>query len=692
MNYKFRKKSVVYFKHWTRKGYGVFASLHKVIKICTLCVSCSILVLPGKIAAQKVDPDSVIFSKDLPAVEIMDSEVLLQGSLFPIHLNASLKQDEIQQLPVLSVSELLEYLPGIDLRQRGPLSTQADVSYRGGNFDQTHVFINGINFSDPQTGHYALNLPFHAGILQKTNLYKNTSAFLFGSSALSGMINLVTVPEKETYVRLRMGGGMFGFWSAGADANIALGNTTHLVSVTREQSDGYRENTDFKTSQVYYHGTLTTTSGKIAVQMGYTDRNYGANSFYSPKFPHQHDHTQTLISSLQWENYGKLKIIPSVYYRCNKDVFQLVKDQPLERNNYHFSQVFGANVRSFVDYAWGRTAWSGDLRAEDVISRNLGEPLFSPIAIPHTALDYTHGRTRVHSSFSISQTYNYKNFGVAATLLVQHNSDLKDKIYPLPAIDLKYEFAPLHCGNETLKSQIIASASSSLRMPTFTDLYYKTGDILGNKNLSPEKAKSVEISFITTLLHGPNAQTFAEFRGNVYHRLEKDMIDYVKRDEDSIWHCINLSEIRFTGTELSLVLHPEALKNNFFIQKIQWDYSFIHSNQETNGYLSRYVLDHPEHVLQMRLQHRIYRHLTASWDVSYHNRKGEFHDFSNQNQLTPYPPYWLANVRLNYTHKAWHVFTEVLNIFNEHYFDYGNLEQPGVWFRAGINYTWHKHR
>ena len=51
--------------------------------------------------------------------------------------------------------------------------------------------------------------------------------------------------------------GMFGFWSAGADANIALGNTTHLVSVTREQSDEYRENTDFKTSQVYYHGTLT---------------------------------------------------------------------------------------------------------------------------------------------------------------------------------------------------------------------------------------------------------------------------------------------------------------------------------------------------------------------------------------------------------------------------------------------------
>lgn len=692
MNYKFQKTPVVYFKRWTRKSYAIYASLHKVIKICTLSASCSILVLPGKIAAQKVDADSISFSGILPEVEITDNELLLQGSLFPIHLNSTLRRGDIASLPVLSVSELLEYLPGMDIRQRGPLNTQADISYRGGNFDQTPVFINGINFSDPQTGHYALNLPFHAGILQKADLYKNSSAFLFGNSSLSGMINLVAMPEKETYARLRLGGGMFGLLSMGADANIVLGKTAHLVSVTREQSEGYRENTDFKTSQLYYHGYAMTQHGKMSMQMGYSDRNYGANGFYSPKFPKQHDHTQTLISSLQWENYGKLKIIPSVYYRFNKDVFQLVKDQPLHKNNYHFSQVFGANIRSFVDYARGRTAWGGDLRAEDIMSRNLGEPLFTPIAVANTGLDYTHGRTRVHSSFSISQTYNHQKFGVAATLLLQHNSDLKTKLYPLPAIDLKYDFSPWHCGKTTIKSQIIASASSSLRMPTFTDLYYKTGDIVGNKNLSPEQANTVEVSIIGSLFHDQASAPCAEFRGNVYHRLGKDMIDYVKHKEDSLWRCVNHSEIRFTGVELSLILRPEVLRNNFFIQKLQCDYSFIHSNQETKGYLSRYVLDHPEHVVQMRLQHRIHGHLSASWDISYHKRKGDFLDFSNQNQLTPYPSYWLANARVNYHHKSWHLFAEVLNLFNTRYFDYGGLEQPGTWFRAGINFTWHKNR
>lgn len=690
MNYKFQKTPVVYFKRWTRKSYAVYASLHKVIKICTLSATCSLLVLPGKIAAQKVDIDSISFSGTLPEVEIVDKELLLQGSLFPIHLSSTLRQDEIQILPVLSVSELLEYLPGIDIRQRGPLNTQADISYRGGNFDQTPVFINGINFSDPQTGHYALNLPFHAGILQKTDLYKNSSAFLFGHSSLSGMINLVAMPEKETYARLRLDGGMFGFRSVGADANVVLGKTAHLVSVTREQSNGYRENTDFKTSQLYYHGSAATQYGKIAMQMGYSDRNYGANGFYSLKFPKQHDHTQTLIGSLQWENYGKLKIIPSVYYRFNKDVFQLVKDQPIEKNNYHFSQVFGVNVRSFVDYSWGRIAWGGDVRAEDIMSRNLGEVLFTPIAIPNTNLDYTHGRTRVHSSFSVSQTYNYRNFGVAATLLLQHNSDLKNKLYPLPAIDLKYEFSPFHFGKETLKSQIIASASSSLRMPTFTDLYYKTGDIVGNKNLSPERAGTIEFSAITALVHHNNAKPYAELRGNFYHRLGKDMIDYVKHNEDSLWRCINHSDIRFTGIELSLILRPDMLKDNFFIQKLQLDYSFIRSDQETKGYLSRYVLDHPEHVLQLRMQCRIYGNLSASWDISYHRRKGDFPDFSNANRLTPYPAYRLVNARLNYACKSWLVFAEVLNLFNEHYFDYGNLEQPGTWFRAGIRFTWHK--
>lgn len=38
----------------------------------------------------------------------------------------------IENLPVKSIQELLQYVSGVDLRQRGPFGAQADVSIDGG--------------------------------------------------------------------------------------------------------------------------------------------------------------------------------------------------------------------------------------------------------------------------------------------------------------------------------------------------------------------------------------------------------------------------------------------------------------------------------------------------------------------------------------------------------------------------------
>ena len=43
---------------------------------------------------------------------------------------------EIKRSAVQSIDQLLDYVAGIDIRQRGTNSTQADISIRGGSFDQ----------------------------------------------------------------------------------------------------------------------------------------------------------------------------------------------------------------------------------------------------------------------------------------------------------------------------------------------------------------------------------------------------------------------------------------------------------------------------------------------------------------------------------------------------------------------------
>ena len=45
-----------------------------------------------------------------------------------------------------SLDGLLETVPGIDARQRGPWGTQTDLSIRGGSFEQVALWVDGIRW------------------------------------------------------------------------------------------------------------------------------------------------------------------------------------------------------------------------------------------------------------------------------------------------------------------------------------------------------------------------------------------------------------------------------------------------------------------------------------------------------------------------------------------------------------------
>lgn len=76
-------------------------------------------------------------------------------------------RSEIEALPVQSVQGVLRYMMNVDVRERGPLGVQADLSLRGGSFDQVMILLNGVNITDPQTGHHNLNLPVDLNSIER---------------------------------------------------------------------------------------------------------------------------------------------------------------------------------------------------------------------------------------------------------------------------------------------------------------------------------------------------------------------------------------------------------------------------------------------------------------------------------------------------------------------------------------------
>src|SRR5690554_5873553 len=88
--------------------------------------------------------DSLHFSKDSDISEIIIYETRLELSASLKNRNLQiLDKEQIKQLPVRSVNELLTYVSGVDMRQRGPFGSQADVSVDGGSFEQNLILLNG---------------------------------------------------------------------------------------------------------------------------------------------------------------------------------------------------------------------------------------------------------------------------------------------------------------------------------------------------------------------------------------------------------------------------------------------------------------------------------------------------------------------------------------------------------------------
>ncbi len=679
MRKKFIQQRVSYFRRWTRKKYTAFNSIHKVVLISTISLTCSFLAKPTTGIAQ---PQSDSVSIPLPQVEITTDELPLDATLPLMLLENSVSKKDIDRSAAKTLNELLDLIPQLDIRQRGFFGVQADISYRGGTFDQTKVLLNGINFTDPQTGHYSLNMPVPNDIIQRIDLYKSTV------SSFAGTINIVTDCDTASSYQLHLMGGMYGLFHVQSDINFQTRKFSHLLSLDYSQSDGYIKNTDFQITNLFYQTRGHFKTGNLEFQMGYTDKNYGANGFYSLKFPDQYEQTETFLTSIRWlSTANKLQIIPALYYRLNRDCFELIKGQNPTKNNYHLNQVMGVNVQSILYSRWGKSSANAEIRIEDVKSSSLGNLLTQPIQSLFPNIDYRFGRTRTIVNLSVAHDVHIRRFSANVALFAQYLTDFPDKIYLLPTLNVSYDFHTKNTCLQRFTNSLFLAFSSTLRNPTFTDLYYKTGDIIGNTNLLPERAYTAEIGHNFKIFKQQNELPYFTLSMAVYSRYGVDMIDFVKKENDAKWQSINHTNILFTGIEVGIQLLPPQIRNrNFWIESFGINYNYLYSNKETDDWQSMYVLDHLTHRLNVHLCHKIVKGLRINYDLSYNQRKGKYSSYSATmgTELKNFPDYVLLDIRVSYQIKIFDLYVEVSNILNYKYFDIGGLIQPGVWVRAGV--------
>ena len=682
---EFNKREALKFTQFSNKGYALFSCLGKVVLVGVLSVP---TLTYAKADGVSTDTDKVDSTTWKTNREVVLDGVEVTGSRAPLTLGQAarmvvvLDRDQIAQAPVQSVNDLVKYAVGVDVRQRAPLGAQTDISIRGGTSEQITILLNGINICDPQTGHNAFDLPVDISDIERVEVLEGPAGRVFGTSSLLGAINVVTKMPKQTSVDVHAEGGSFGYLSSGARGNWLYGKWNNQVSGSYARSDGYSRSKDgglnagFEGSKLFYQGQYEDDALRVSWHAGVRMKGWGSSTSYAtPKWKadNQFEHTDKIYTAIQAETkQGTFHFHPSIYWNQSRDRYEGYHGQPdLMKYNYNRSNVCGVNLNSYFDWVGGRTAFGAEFRNEDLVSGNLGEPLHTPVHIHGTDRDYTLGLNRTNMSFHLEHNILLRQFTLSAGFIAVKNTwnEMPFKVYP--GIDMSYRL-----GNHW---KVYASYNSSLRMPSFTELYYSVGGHKADKYLKPEELHAVEggVKYLSRVVTAS---------ASVFHHHSRNMIDWILDTSvtDPVWESVNHTKVNTMGVETACDIHfHELWPSQQFLQSFHIAYTYLNEDKKAGEHIqSQYSLEYLRHKLTASLQLHLISYLDMGINYRFQDRVGSYTNLEGDTKS--YSPYGITDVRLSWNHPRYTLYIEGNNLFDKTYVDYGLVPQPGLWINSGI--------
>lgn len=669
------------FRRYSNRSYAVFSTLKSPVSIGVMTVAMLASAPVTGISAQTAEKNNA--GEKLYELE----EVEITGSRVPLTVSQAarivtvLDREAIAAAPVQSINDLLKYAAGVDVRQRGDMGVQTDISIRGGTFDQITILLNGINICDPQTGHNAADFPVELSEIERIEVLEGPAGRVYGTSSLVGAINIVTRTAKDSGAEVFADGGSYGYFKGGAIVSHVKNGLNNQVSGSYSRSDGFSRskagnlNADFNYARLFYQGRYENDRVDVRWHAGFTNKDYGANTFYSTLSDEQFEHVRKYYTAVQAETKGNVyHFKPSVYWNRSDDRFEFYRGMPEKSPfNYHQTDVYGVNLNNYIQTFLGKTAFGAEFRNEGVRSTSLGEPLNSPVKVPGADADFTLGLNRTNLSFHLEHNIVLRRFTLSAGVIAVKNTGNEMKFRFYPGVDASYQFAR--------DWKVYASYNTSLRMPTFTELYYSVGGHKADKYLKPEEMQAVEVG-VKYLRPGIRG-TLSLYR---YHGT--DMIDWIKdisQGDDAPWQSVNHAVINTMGAEASVLVDiRELMQRDAFVRSVNVSYSYIDQDKETTPNLqSKYALEYLRHKFVAQANFRIWKLFEMNVSYRWQDRMG---NYQKGNSMVPYEPYSLVDARLSWNAPQYKIYVEGNNLLNKTYYDHGNIPQPGIWVRAGASY------
>ena len=452
------------------------------------------LVLMSTLASLPALAQSAALPDELP-------EVVAQGQLYSNdRVNLAFNVDVIDAsdlavLPVTNLADALEWVSGLDVRQRGSGGTQVDLGIRGAAYEQTLILVDGVRMNDPQSGHHNFDLPIVLEDIARIEVVRGAGSSQYGPNGNGGVINLVThkyvAAEGGRKAGLKLEAGSKDYARGALTVGVTEGSVSVFASAAQQESDTYIKGAQlgYLTQQgnmrLIYDGDGHSTVAGV----GYIDKGFGAEGFYTAKGAKARENTiQRHAYITETIDVGAASSVDlTVNWRQHDDEF--------------FYKTFAPSVHQ-------TNAWQTRLRL------NLGDEWV--IGAEHNQEDIESSSTlgdrheREFSSLFVFGQHDINDLTVAGSLSwLSYDSGEE---FVLPVLGLTWQ------ANDD--AALYLNAGKSTRVPSMNDLYLNQRSNKGNPDVKTEQTRSVEL--------GVRWSGDVNVRAATFQRRSDDVIDYTR--------------------------------------------------------------------------------------------------------------------------------------------------------------------
>ncbi|HVU25976.1 MAG TPA: TonB-dependent receptor [Opitutus sp.] len=533
------------------------------------CRVCFLIVLVATVRAQTVD---VV----LPGLSVYSPRVANQA---PVATFA---------MPVSA----LRFEPLVDIQARNFAEGQADVTIRGGIFENSGFKLGASTLYDPQTGHYFAEIPVAPVMLTVPRVLTGADNAAATTNATVGTVAYGWRPVR-TAGMAAVGAGQYDllegeFYQGGvSDATVRGRRLGADVAWAHSDANGSVANGDHVLNRVNARVQLAGKDSQTDLFAGYQEKFFGWPNLYTPFNSNESENLHTLLVALNHraDLGGGDYVDVSAYHRRNVDDYEFARTSATHPY-HHTTWVEDAAIEGRREVGGVAVNFRAEVLADELHSNAL---TFGPY----------HTRTLTKLALVPEESWALDD---GARLVVKAGATYDDSNRTDGALAPTLEIARERSGSGL--ARIYASYAETTQLPTYTalDSNPNAGLFRGNPNLGRETSRNVEV--------GAKA-AFAGWDGQaaLFYRRDDDLVDWTFK-QGVVARTANAVNIATTGLEV-------VARRSWSACDFVLGYTWLTKDADYRGAAvdaSFYALNYARQRLTAAVIVRLTPQLTLRWD------------------------------------------------------------------------------